>query len=981
MSGKYSTHHVFELFPNSAIMGTVEEGTLPYNLWQGESSSSSSSSNPSDAVLFGGICLLVGVSCRTLLRRTTIPYTVVLLILGIALGSLEFGSIYRLGKLGNGIRIWADIDADLLLAVFLPILIFEGAFSMQKCMAQMLLLAGPGVLISTGLIGAAVKLIFPYDWNWNTSLLLGAILSATDPVAVVALLKDLGASKKLSTIVEGESMMNDGAAIVVYQLFYRMVLGKSSGCVAVLEYLAEGSLGSVLIGIVFGMASLLWLRFIYNDTLTDFSLALTVSYIAYYTAQEEAEASGILTLVALGMVFAMSKDTHRAGGKQSLHEFWEMIAYIANTLIFILSGVIIAQSIFSIGNLENNTGRSWGYVFLLYIILQVARTIVVFAFYPALCYFGYGLNWKEAIIIIWSGLRGAVGLALSLSIKDASGDPKYLSSETGAMFVFLTGGSVLLTLIINGSTTQLLLSLFGMDALSESEKTMVNYAKHQLLRKAEEFSRTCSGSNNPFDWITVGGYASCIKDVCEDTVWPPCTTNHGYLKIDDMKTMRVCFLKATRETYWSTFNEGRITESSISVLMESIDEAIDLATQGLHDWNYISTHLKFPGYYRFFSTSVCPPRLTRWLVLKKLQDSCHICSAFIHAHRIARQLLLDYTGKSDNGNAAIVVAESEVEEIEARKFLENVKNSMPEIIHQTESREVTFSLLKCLDECLSDMEKDGILTEKVVLHVHDLLQNDLEKLLRSPPTVRIPKPVEVLSIHPLLANLSPAIQSDLECSANSVLKTPGCTLYTKGSKLTSVWLIGNGSVRSRRSPFPINCHVDSTYHRGSVLGLYEALVGKPYLSDMVTDSVAFCVKIKLEWVISVLARDNAVEELLWKECTVVVSKLLAPDIFKKFSMQEVRSIIDERSVMNTFSSQEVIETSHHSINFLLSGCLRDQSTEQLIECPAVLPCSILSESIPYSSANGTAESFGSCSYSKYKVVKPARIVRIDISAV
>lgn len=90
-----------------------------------------------------------------------------------------------------------------------------------------------------------------------------------------------------------------------------------------------------------------------------------------------------------------------------------------------------------------------------------------------------------------------------------------------------------------------------------------------------------------------------------------------------------------------------------------------------------------------------------------------------------------------------------------------------------------------------------------------------------------------------------------------------------------------------------------------------------------------------------------------QECTVVVSKLLAPDIFKKFSMQEVRSIIDERSVMNTFSSQEVIETSHHSINFLLSGCLRDQSTEQLIECPAVLPCSILSESIPYSSANGT----------------------------
>lgn len=93
-----------------------------------------------------------------------------------------------------------------------------------------------------------------------------------------------------------------------------------------------------------------------------------------------------------------------------------------------------------------------------------------------------------------------------------------------------------------------------------------------------------------------------------------------------------------------------------------------------------------------------------------------------------------------------------------------------------------------------------------------------------------------------------------------------------------------------------------------------------------------------------------------QECIIVVSKLLAPDMFKKFSMQEVRSIVDERSVMNTFSSQEVIETSHHSINFLLSGCLRDQSTGQLIECPAMLPCSILSESIPSACTNITGRS-------------------------
>ncbi|CAN0890973.1 Sodium/hydrogen exchanger 7 [Linum grandiflorum] len=180
-----------------------------------EPSSSSLASNPTDAVIFFGLCLVLGVASRHVLRGTRVPYTVALLIIGIALGSLEYGTSHKLGKIGDGIRLWASIDPDLLLAVFLPALLFESSFSMElhqikRCMAQMLLLAGPGVLLSTFFLGSALKLTFPYSWSWKTSLLLGGLLSATDPVAVVALLKELGASKKLSTIIEGESLMNDG---------------------------------------------------------------------------------------------------------------------------------------------------------------------------------------------------------------------------------------------------------------------------------------------------------------------------------------------------------------------------------------------------------------------------------------------------------------------------------------------------------------------------------------------------------------------------------------------------------------------------------------------------------------------------------------------------------------------------------------------------------------------------------------------------
>ncbi|KAK3003555.1 hypothetical protein RJ639_018934 [Escallonia herrerae] len=161
----------------------------------------------------------------------------------------EYGTSHRLGKIGDGIRLWAKIDPDLLLTVFLPALLFESSFSMEvhqikRCMVQMLILAGPGVLISTFCLGSALKLTFPYDWSWKTSLLLGGLLSATDPVAVVALLKELGASKKLSTIIEGESLMNDGTAIVVFQLFYRMVVGWSFNWGAVVKFLIQVSLGS-----------------------------------------------------------------------------------------------------------------------------------------------------------------------------------------------------------------------------------------------------------------------------------------------------------------------------------------------------------------------------------------------------------------------------------------------------------------------------------------------------------------------------------------------------------------------------------------------------------------------------------------------------------------------------------------------------------------------------------------------------------------
>ncbi|URE38271.1 Cyclic nucleotide-binding domain [Musa troglodytarum] len=268
-------------------MAASAEVPAPYDAGKADGEGPS----PDDAVIFVGISLLLGIGSRHLLRGTRVPYTVALLILGIVLGSIEYGTSSGLGKLGAGIRLWANINPNLLLSVFLPALLFESSFSLEvhqikRCMVQMLLLAGPGVLISTFFLGVAVKITFPYGWDWKTSLLLGGLLSATDPVAVVALLKELGASKKLNTIIEGESLMNDGTAIVVFQLFYQMVLGRSFNVGDIIKFLSQVALGAAAMGIAFGIVSVLWLGFIFNDTVIEITLTLAVSYIAFFTSSD-----------------------------------------------------------------------------------------------------------------------------------------------------------------------------------------------------------------------------------------------------------------------------------------------------------------------------------------------------------------------------------------------------------------------------------------------------------------------------------------------------------------------------------------------------------------------------------------------------------------------------------------------------------------------------------------------------------------------
>ncbi|GAB4848155.1 Son of sevenless 1 [Ancistrocladus abbreviatus] len=974
-------------------MAAVTEYPLPFRLLQeqtggGESSAASSLSNPTDAVIFVGVSLLLGIACRHLLRGTRVPYTVALLILGIALGSLEYGTRHGLGRFGHGIRLWEHINPDLLLAVFLPALLFESSFSMEvhqikKCAVQMLLLAGPGVLISTFFLGSALKLSFPYNWSWKTSLLLGGLLSATDPVAVVALLKELGASKKLNTIIEGESLMNDGTAIVVYQLFYQMVLGRSFNWAAIVKFLAQVSLGAVAIGLAFGIASVLWIGFIFNDTVIEIALTVAVSYVAYFTAQEGVDVSGVLTVMTLGMFYAAAARTAFKGdGQQSLHHFWEMVAYIANTLIFILSGAVIAEGVLSDDDIFKNHGYSWGYLVLLYVYVQVSRVVVVGVLYPFLRSFGYGLDWKEAIILVWSGLRGAVALSLSLSVKRSSGD-SYLSSETGTLFVFFTGGIVFLTLILNGSTTQFVLHFLGMDKLSAAKRRILEFTKYEMLNKALEAFGDLGEDEElgPADWPTVKRYIKSLPDGDGERVHPHnvCESS-GSLDPLSIADTRVRLLNGVQAAYWVMLDEGRITQTTARILMQSVDEALDLVVdEPLCDWKGLKANVHFPNYYRVLQTSICPQKLVTFFTVERLESACYICAAFLRAHRIARRQLHDFIGDSEI--ASTVIIESEVEGEEARKFLEDVRITFPQVLRVVKTRQVTHSVLKHLIDYIENLEKLGLLEEKEMLHLHDAVQTDLKKLLRNPPLVKVPKIRDMISIHPFLGALPVRARELLASSTKEVMKLRGVMLYKEGSKPNGIWLISTGVVKWESKSIRSKHALHPTFIHGSTLGLFEVLVGKPYICDMITDSVVLCFFLEADKILSMLRSDPALEGFFWQESVIVLAKILLPQVFEKMAMQDLRALIAERSTVTTYIRGEMIEVPNHSIAFLLEGFVKFQGPrEELITFPAVLWPQKRDLDLPNLEGSGVHTASFSHQGSSYYVETRTRVIMLDIAA-
>lgn len=343
--------------------------------------------------------LLVAALVAMLARRIRIPYTVILVIAGIALSFSPFTPQIELSK-------------ELIFMALLPPLIFEATLFIRwkellHNLPVILVFATLGVILSAWL--TSVGMVYLAGWTWQSAALFGILIAATDPVSVIATFKDAGVHGRLRLLVEAESLFNDATAAVGFGVVLAFVSGGNISMQTTLLNGVWSIFGGLLIGALCA-GVVLYLTSTTDDHLVELALSTVLAYGSFLLA-EDFHASGVLSTLTAGILIGNFglPTAYSDKGRAFIMDFWEFIAFIANSIIFFLIGVREAKQ---------NFLNSLSIVFIAILVVTLGRALAI---YPLSIFFSRSklkLEKNHQHILFWGGLRGALALALALGLPE-----------------------------------------------------------------------------------------------------------------------------------------------------------------------------------------------------------------------------------------------------------------------------------------------------------------------------------------------------------------------------------------------------------------------------------------------------------------------------------------------------------------------------------------------------------------------------------
>jgi len=524
------------------------------------------------------LLLIVASAVAVTANRMRIPYTVGLVLMG--LGMALVAPFLLTGEMGNNYLKYLDISHNpllpkIILGLLVPPLVFEAAYhirfeDLKKDFWMIVMFAIPGVVITTLLVGGMIS------WGSNltqigvrislpVAMVFGALVAATDPVAVVALFRSLGAPKRLQVLLEGESLFNDGTAIVMFYIMLAIagvgdLGGVAGGDITLLtditSFLRVAG-GGLVVGLLLGFLSSQAINRI-SDPLVETTLTTVLAFGSYLVA-EQMHFSGVLAVVAAGIV---NGNIYSKGlsptSRIVVFNFWEYLAFIANSIIFLIIGLTIDLQLLV---------QNWQAIGMAILAVLIARLVSIYGF----SVFGRSIPRKWKHVMYWGGLRGAITLALALSIPNIG-----QVGQQRDLLQAMAFGVVLFTLLVQGFSMGGLvkrLKLIQRNPMQDEYER--RHARYIAGRAAYDYLKRMSRQGIISEHTTqiLSSVLEKQNSMLVDSVREVINSDPA-VEAEELDTARRETLRAQRSALSGLLRDGVITDETFSYLVNEIDEAL-----------------------------------------------------------------------------------------------------------------------------------------------------------------------------------------------------------------------------------------------------------------------------------------------------------------------------------------------------------------------------------------------------------------------
>jgi CPA1 family monovalent cation:H+ antiporter len=491
-----------------------------------------------------------------------VPYTVALVVAGLIIALTTS-------------RRAIDLTPDLILFIFLPALLFESAYNLhfpevRENLRPIALLAIPGVIFTALFVAAAMRLAAGV--SWETAFLFGAIMSATDPVSVLATFRQIGAPRRLSVIIEGESLFNDGTSLVLFKIILGIVISQQMGDAAqtVGEFVLVVA-GALALGAAVGYGVSLLLSRV-NDYLVETTMTLVVAYGTYLLA-EWLHVSGVIAVVVAALVLgnygrtaAMSPTT-----RLSVSSTWEFFGFLANSLIFLLIGLEV-----NLARLSQFLGPT----LLAIVVVLLVRIAVVAASGWVLRYIHRPLPFSWQIVMVWGGLRGSLALAMALSLPFSLNSPG--SPQDRDLLQVMTFGVILFSLLVQALTMKPLVVRLGLVDTANWREEFETIAVRKGMASAavaelERMSRSGGLAPEEADELR-RAYSTQIELL--DSALRALHLQDEDLRREQMRAIKRRLLQIEKGVVHQRYTDGAIAEEPMRRLLAELDEQIHALDEG-----------------------------------------------------------------------------------------------------------------------------------------------------------------------------------------------------------------------------------------------------------------------------------------------------------------------------------------------------------------------------------------------------------------